>query len=58
MAQETNSEGGPATLVAIIFAARRSADRELEREMRRKLEQRFGIKLIFARACEPNGGAQ
>lgn len=42
----TNS---PATLVAIIVAARRAGDRELEREARRRLEERFGVKLSFAR---------
>ncbi len=37
----------PATLVAIIVAARRAGNRELEREMRRQLEQRFRVKLSF-----------
>jgi hypothetical protein len=39
----------PATLVAIIVAARRAGDRELEREARRQLEERFGVRLTFAR---------
>ena len=38
----------PATLVAIIVAARRAGNRELEREMRRELEQQFRVKLYFA----------
>lgn len=39
----------PATLVAIIVAARRAGDRELERETRRRLEEQFRVKLTFAR---------
>jgi len=38
---------GPATLVAILVAARRAGDRELEREARRQLEERFRVKLRF-----------
>ena len=38
----------PATLVAVIVAARRSGNRELERSMRRKLEQQFQVKVRFA----------
>jgi hypothetical protein len=41
----------PATLVAIVVAARRARDRELEREARRQLEERFGVRLTFARPC-------
>jgi hypothetical protein len=44
MTKETES---PATLVAIIVAARRAGNRELEREMRRQLEQLFRVKLSF-----------
>ena len=40
------------TLVAIIVAARRAGDRELEREWRRRLRQRFGVNLIFVRTDE------
>lgn len=39
----------PASLVAIIVAARRAGDRELERESRSNLQERFGVKLQFAR---------
>ena len=46
MTKETES---PATLVTIIVAARRAGNRELEREMRRQLEQRFRVKLSFVR---------
>ena len=53
MIKETES---PATLVAIIVAARRAGNRELEREMRRQLEQRFRVKLSFVR--EPNDTAK
>jgi hypothetical protein len=37
----------PAGLVAIIVAAHRSADRELEREARRLLKEQYGVKLTF-----------
>lgn len=47
MTQTTQT--GPATLVAILVAARRSGDRELEREMRRRLEVEHGVRLTFAR---------
>jgi hypothetical protein len=48
--QEANNRGdSPATLVAIIVAARQVGDRELERETRRQLEERFRVKLSFAR---------
>ena len=40
---------GAATLVAIIVAARRADDRELERQARRELLERHGVKLSFAR---------
>lgn len=53
MTKETES---PATLVAIIVAARRAGNRELEREMRRQLEQQFRVKLSFVR--EQNDSAQ
>ena len=53
MTKETES---PATLVAIIVAARRAGNRELEREMRRQLEQRFRVKLSFVRG--PNDSAK
>jgi hypothetical protein len=49
MTQQTDS---PATLVAIIVAARRTGDRELEREARRQLEERFGAKLSFGRPAK------
>ena len=47
----------PATLVAIIVAARRAGNRELEREMRRQLEQEFGVKLSFTKELESRRGA-
>ncbi len=42
----------PATLVTIIVAARRSGNRELEREMRRELKERFQVKLSFAKRAD------
>ena len=44
----------PSTLVAIVVAARRAGDRELEKDARRKLEERFGVKLTFARELLDN----
>ena len=46
----------PPTLVAIMVAARRAGDRQLEKDARRKLEERFGVKLRFAR--EPRNGKE
>ena len=53
MTKETES---PATLVAIIVAARRAGNRELEREMRRQLEQQFQVRLSFARESTDRTG--
>jgi hypothetical protein len=49
---KTNTTESPATLVAILVAAHRVQDRELEREARQKLEERFGIKLTFKRQTD------
>lgn len=46
--EATAFQPSPATLVAIIVAARRSGDRELEREMRRRLQEKHGIKVQIA----------
>jgi len=46
--RDTEKES-PSTLVAILVAARRAGDRELEKDARQKLEERFGVKLNFAR---------
>ena len=48
------TEPATATLVAIVVAARRAGDRELERQARRELQERHGVKLSFVR--ESNGG--
>ena len=39
----------PAALVAIVVAARKAGDRELERAAKRELQERFGVKIGFAR---------
>jgi hypothetical protein len=44
--------GSPATLVAIIVAARKAGDRELEREAKRKLRERYGVHVRFVRETE------
>lgn len=43
----------PAALVAVVVAARRTRDRDLERAARSELEKRFGVKLTFASANPP-----
>jgi hypothetical protein len=48
----------PATLVAIAIAARRAGDRELEREIRRRLEERYGVRLTFTRPRQLAGGGE
>jgi hypothetical protein len=58
MTQEPrNPTESPATLVAIIVAARRAGDHELERETRRRLQERCHVTLYFARELEDRKGA-
>jgi hypothetical protein len=49
MAQTIEKKGSPATLVAIIVAARRSGDRDLERIMRQTLQDEHDVTLTFRR---------
>lgn len=42
----------PETLVAIIVAARRAGDRELERKAKTALKNQFGVTLNFAKSKE------
>jgi len=53
MENEPPPSDSPATLVAIIFAAHKVGDRELELEMRERLKERYGIKLVFSRRRTP-----
>ena len=46
----------PETLVAIIVAARRSGDRELERRAKATLKEQFGVTLKFAAPREVSRG--
>ena len=46
---DTRHTDSPASLVAIIRAARMAGDRELERAARRELSERHGIDLTFRR---------
>ena len=39
----------PAALVAVIVAAKRTGDKDLERSARIELERHFGVKLSFAK---------
>jgi hypothetical protein len=41
--------GAPPALLAIVQAARRAGDRDLEQTARRELAERFGIELVFKR---------
>ncbi len=47
-----SSTENPANLVAIIIAARKVGNRELEREMRTRLEERHNVKIVFGRERE------
>ncbi len=47
MTADRTLDDSPATLVAIVVAAKRAGDRELEREARRLLSERFGVKVTF-----------
>lgn len=49
MTSTTQNNTSPATLVAILVAARRSGDRDLERHARDRLKNEHGIKVSFAR---------
>jgi hypothetical protein len=49
MTPDTRPTDSPATLVAIVVAAHKIGDRELERMMRARLEQDHGVKLVFVR---------
>lgn len=42
-------ETSPQTLVAILIAAHRHGNRELERDMRSRLKREHGVTLRFAR---------
>jgi tRNA C32,U32 (ribose-2'-O)-methylase TrmJ len=48
----TNQNQNPANLVAIIIAARRVGNRELEREMRNQLQERHNVRVVFGRERE------
>ena len=54
----TSQETTPAaaTLVAIVVAARRAGDRELERQARRELHERHSVKLSFVRESRRKEG--
>jgi hypothetical protein len=49
MTLDTRPADSPATIVAIIVAAHKIGDRELERMMRARLKQDHGVKLVFVR---------
>jgi hypothetical protein len=55
-AMRNAEQESPSTLVAILVAARRAGDREVEKDARRKLEERFGVKLNFARELQDGKG--
>lgn len=45
----TRRTESPATLVAILVAARKVGDRDLVHAMRERLETEHGVKLVFLR---------
>jgi hypothetical protein len=49
-AENTTRFGAPPALVAIIQAARRAGDWDLERAARQELAERYGIELVFRRS--------
>lgn len=51
-----NTTDSPASLVAIVRAARLAGDRDLERVARQELRSRFGMDVTFTRASESKGG--
>ena len=48
----------PSTLVAILVAARKAGDRDLERYARRELEREHRIRLTFAREPRREGASK
>ena len=56
MIARRDEHDSPATLVAIIVAARRAGDRELERDARQKLLDRYGVRLSFSQAADDRQG--
>jgi hypothetical protein len=55
---EKVDNGNPATLVAILVAARRSGDRELENYARDRLSRDHGIRVAFARQPKRKDGGK
>ena len=53
--RQQQSDTGPESLVAIIVAAHRVGNRELEITMRRQLEDRFDIRLRFIERKDSKG---
>lgn len=45
----------PQTIVAILIAAHRHGNRELERDMRSRLKDEYGVKLQFLRSYDGKG---
>jgi hypothetical protein len=45
--------GAPSALLAIIQAARRAGDRDLERVARQELSEQYGIEVVFRKRHPP-----
>jgi hypothetical protein len=58
MATDTRPADNAATLVAILVAAHKVGDRDLEREMRARLEGQHRIKLVFLRDRQQQSGVR
>jgi len=54
---EAGTTDSPASLVAIIVAARRAGDKDLERQARRELQRRFSLSVNFTRPKDRQGVA-
>jgi hypothetical protein len=55
LANDARSPENPATLVAILVAAHKVGDRDLEREMRSRLQLEHGVRLVFSRGGKWTG---
>lgn len=53
----TTATESPSTLVAILVAARKAGDRELERHARQALLERHNLKLTFGKPPTTEQGA-
>lgn len=58
MEQQESKSQSPATLVAILVAAKRAGDRDLESYARHELEQRHRMRISFMRPTREKVGGK